>query len=130
MMLWNPPAADRSIRIGVLLDLTPEPNFHHVSGLWKLPRVAIQQPFVGLFYLPAVAKLLLEDSELVSDSITDGGNVQRCQGVEKAGCQPAKAPVAQPWFDIERNEFIEIQVVRRQGLTGKLSRVRVEHVLR
>ena len=50
-----------SVDVGVILSVAPEPHVDHVVGLGELPRVAMQDPLVGLLHLPAILERLLED---------------------------------------------------------------------
>jgi len=60
-----------------------------------LPRVAEPEPAVGPLRLPAADDLLVEDAELVPDSVADGGIVERRQRVHEAGREAPQAAVAE-----------------------------------
>jgi hypothetical protein len=59
------------------------------------PGVAPLQPFVGDFHLPAVHDLLVENAELVAQSVAHGRDLEGGQGIEVAGRQAAQAAVSQ-----------------------------------
>ena len=83
----------------------------HVVGdlrLGDLPRIAVAQPLVGDFDLPAVADLLVEDAELVADAVADRRTLQRRQRIEIAGGEPSETAVAQARFLLARQNDVEI----------------------
>ena len=53
------------------------------------------QPLFGNFHLISVDDFLIENTEIVPDAITDGGQFERCHGIEKACRQTAETAVAQ-----------------------------------
>ena len=57
--------------IGIRLGVTAQ--LDHLSEVWtsEFPDLSKSQPFVGDFDLPAVFDLLIEDTELVANSIAD-----------------------------------------------------------
>ena len=63
-----------------------------------LPRIPEAQPLVRKLDLPAVTNRLIEDAELVADSVADGRNVERCQRVHVAGRQTAEPTVSKTGF--------------------------------
>jgi len=46
-------------------------DFNHIVGLRKFPGIAVKQPIIGAFNLPAVLKGLVENTVLVADAITN-----------------------------------------------------------
>ena len=60
-----------------------------------LPRVAVPEPVVRLLELEAVLYLLSEDSVVVSDSITEGGDLQSGHGVKETCSESAEASVSE-----------------------------------
>lgn len=62
--------------IGPCFRVTTE--FHVVSNFrpHDFPGISKAQPFIGDLHLPAVADRLVEDSELITDAIADGGHFQ------------------------------------------------------
>jgi hypothetical protein len=78
--------------LGIAAELDLESDVRTVNQ----PGASGTQPLVGQFDLPAIADRLREDAELVADAITDGGNLERRQGIEITRGQAPEAAVAQP----------------------------------
>ena len=91
----------------VLAVAAPVDPVTHI-GLDNLPRVAVDQPVVGLLDLPAVTNLLIENAELIADAIADGVMFQRGERVQIAGRQPAQTAVAQPGLLLAGQNFAEV----------------------
>jgi len=81
-------------------------------GADDLPGVALLQPLVGDFHLPAVADLLVEDAELVADAVADGRDFERGERIQIAGRQPTEAAVAQARLLFEREQRVEVLAER------------------
>lgn len=75
-----------------------ELHIESVFPTYDLPRVAEAQPLVRHLDLPTVTNHLIEDAELVTDTVAHGGNVERCQRVHVTRRQAAEAAIAQPGF--------------------------------
>ena len=77
-----------------------EVNLANVLGHQDFPHVAVGQPDVRQFHLLAIHDFLAKQPILIADGAPHGGNVQTGQAVQKTGCQPAKAAVAQRGFGL------------------------------
>ena len=128
--LRQPAFAEGAVVVRVVLRAAAKPNLDHVIGLGKLPRISVQQPLVRLLDLPAVLERLLKDAEFVANPIADGRDVQRGEGIEKAGCQPAQTAVAQPGFHVEFQQLLQTHPTAVQCPPYQFLRPGVEHVLR
>ena len=78
-------------------------------GTVNLPGVPHGEPLVGDLLLPAVADLLVEDAEFIADSVADGGNPERGQGIEETGRQPPEAAVAEPRLLLVVEEGFQVE---------------------
>src|SRR5208283_4087169 len=78
---------------------------------WPLPSPGISQPkpLIGRLHLPAIADFLIEDAVLVADAVTDGGNIERSQGIHETGGQAAQAAVAQSRLLLLLNQGLQVQ---------------------
>ena len=64
-------------------------------GARKFPRITRAQPVVRRFHLLAVDDLLAEHAVLVANAVAEAGDAERRHRIEEAGCQTAKAAVAE-----------------------------------
>ncbi len=96
--------------------------------LFDLPRVAVDQPVVGLLDLPAVANLLVEDAELIADAIADGVVFQRGERVQITRSQPAQTAVAQPGLLLAGQDFAEVLAESPERRAGLVFDTEIEQV--
>ena len=80
-----------------------------------LPGVALLQPLVGDFHLPAVADLLVEDAELVADAVADRRHLERRERIQVAGGEPAEPAVAEARLFFQREQRVEVLAERLHG---------------
>ena len=78
-------------------------------GPRDLPGIAVAQPLVGLFDLPAVDDLLLEDAELVADAVTQRRHLERRQRIDETRREPAETAVAQARLVFVGQQLLEIE---------------------
>ncbi len=97
--------------------------------LGDLPRIAVAQPLVGDFHLPSVAKLLVEDAELVADAVANSRNPQRGQRIQVASGQAAEAAVAQTRLLLACQQDIEVLPERAHRLARRLLEIEIEEVV-
>jgi hypothetical protein len=55
--------------------MAAELHVEHGMGTGHLPGIALLQPFVSYFDLPAVTDVLIENAELIPEPVTDRGNL-------------------------------------------------------
>ena len=93
------------VALGVAADLDVE------TDLWPadLPRVAVMQPVVRDFDLPAIDDGLVENTMFIADAVADRRDFERRQRVHEAGRQPAEATVAQPRLLFLGQYLVEIE---------------------
>jgi hypothetical protein len=85
-----------------------------LDGLRKLvaldfPREAFPQPGIGFFDLVAIVDALVEHAVVVTDAVADDGQRQRCAAIEKAGCQPSEAAIAQAGVPLAVEYVFQVQ---------------------
>src|ERR1700681_1338166 len=61
----------------------------------EFPGVAVAQPFVGIFVLPALRDDLAEQAEIVADAVADRRDRQCSHALHEAGRQPAEPTIAE-----------------------------------
>ena len=81
----QPAHAHAPVRARVELGVPAEAHVPADLGPHDLPGVALLEPLVRGLDLPTVADLLVEDPELVADSVADGRNLERRERIEIAG---------------------------------------------
>ena len=65
----QPAHAEAAILIGIFFGVTAKADFNPVIGLGKFPGVAVIQPVIRAFYLPAIFERLLENAKLIMDAV-------------------------------------------------------------
>jgi hypothetical protein len=88
----------------------------------------VAQPLVGHFHLPAVLEDLIEDTELVPDTVSERRIAKRSQRIEVAGGQPAESAVAEPRLFLEPHELLQIQTEFCHRLACVLGDPEVEQI--
>ena len=108
------------------------PELHAISDLraWDLPWIAVAQPLVCDFLLPAVADDLVEDAELIADTVADGRNLDRRERIHVTRRESPEPAVAQTWLFLLRKDLVEIVAEPAQGLAGLIDDAEVEQVVR
>jgi len=82
--IGNPSHALASFGVGPLLGSAAERHIERQLGSHNLPGVAVAEPFVGDFHLPAVADDLIEYAELVADAVSDSRYLDRGERIQVA----------------------------------------------
>ena len=102
---------------------------HHVTelGTHELPRVAVDQPVVGLFNLAAVHNTLTEHAVLVANPISNARQPYGRDGIEKTGRQPSQATIAKRSIGLDFNQGVEISTQLLTGLLAGVIHVGGEH---
>ena len=84
----NPALAETAIGIDIALAVATKAHGNGRFGVGNFPGVAVLQPFIGNFYLPAIADLLVENAKLVANAVANGGNLQTGHRLHIASRQP------------------------------------------
>ncbi len=82
----------------------------------ELPRVAVRQPVLGVFLLPAILHRLSEQAVVVADPVAVGGHREGRHAFHEAGCEPAEAAVAERRIGLDGAQHVEIDTEAGQGL--------------
>ena len=128
--LGNPAHAKAALFVGERLGASAE---LHVVGDFRprdFPRVAVPQPLVGDFALPAIADGLIEDAELVADAIADGRHFDRRERVHVTRREPAQPAIAEARLLLLRNNLVEIMAEPAHRFAGGFRDAEVEQVVR
>ena len=100
------------LRVGVPLAVAAELDVERDLRPHELPGVSTLEPLVGDLHLPAVLDRLIEDAELISDTVTNGRHLESRQRIEEAGGEPSKAAVPEAGLLFVRHQFFEIHTER------------------
>ena len=77
------------------MDVAEEADGVDDVGSLDLPGVSVLEPVVGHFNLFAVLDHLLEDTVIVADTVSPGGDLKRGQTVEETSGETAETTVAE-----------------------------------
>ena len=66
-----------------------------VFGTHELPRIAVDEPVLGRFLLPAAADDLAEEAIVVANAVAVRGDGQRRHAVHETGGEPTEAAIAE-----------------------------------
>ena len=86
-------------------------------GALEFPGIAVRQPVLGHFLLPAAADDLPEQAVVVADAVAVGGDGQRRHAVHEAGGETAEAAVAERGvrFDLAQGGEVDAELRERGG---------------
>ena len=91
------------------------------------PRVLIGQPVVRTLDLATlVIEFLAEDAVLVLDAVAEGGNAERGERIDEAGCETAETAVAQARFVFRVDHCLRVEAEAAHGLFELRGEARVE----
>src|SRR5438093_2626499 len=83
-----------------------------------LPRITQLHPIVRLLHLITVNDSLVEDPEVVAESVTDGGKIQCCHRIEKARGEAAQSSIAEAGVNFVVPKRLPIEAYcRHRGTT-------------
>lgn len=94
-----------------------------------LPRIAQLQPFIRLLHLIAVHDLLVEDAEVVAETIADRRQAQRGHGIEKTGGQTTQAAIAEARVHFTVSQGLIVQAQFRHGVAAATFQLQVDDVI-
>ncbi len=115
--------------IAVVLDASIDRDVLAVLRASYLPGVTVLTPGVGVLDLLAVFKILLEDAELVIDTVAHCRVLQRCQRVEETGRQAPKPAVAQAHVDLFVKDICRVLTQLPQCLLDLIVDLHADHVI-
>ena len=103
-------------------------NLYGLVRLPELPGKAVTQPVIRNLYLLVVDDLLLKEAVLVTDTATMSRQAQRSHGIHEAGCQTAKAAVAETCIRLLGIEIIQIKIQLLQHSLQSILQIKVNQV--
>jgi hypothetical protein len=79
--------------------------------------------------LPAIADRLRENAELVANAITNGGNFERCQGVQVTRGQASETAVAEAGLLLLIEQHFQIEAEFPHRLLGVVEDAEIDQVV-
>ena len=98
-----------------------------VFGAVEFPRIAVDEPVLGRFLLPAAADDLAEQAVVVADAIAMRGDGQRRHAVHEAGGETAEAAVAERGVGLDPAQVREIDAELVERLRHRLGDAEIGH---
>ena len=88
-----------------------------VFGADEFPRIAVDEPVLRRFLLPAAADDLAEEAIIVTDAIAMGGDGERRHAVHETGREAAEAAIAERGVGLDPAQIREVdaEFVERFG---------------
>ena len=109
--------------------MTFELDIERKLGVWDFPRIAVLQPFIGLLNLITIFDVLLEDAEIVAQSIADPGQVQGGDRIQKTCCEPAEAAIAEASIDLVFPQVLPIEPLLKHGRAADLLHLKIDDIV-
>ena len=115
----------------LVMGLYPATELHFLLKLCttKLERVAVSQPVIRHLTLIAVLDLLLEHAVLVADATATCPVVERCEGIQEAGCETTETTVSECPVRLGLLECVEIQSQLLDGLLQLLMAGQIQDIV-
>ena len=112
-----------------MLDMAAEMDVVDHFGPLEFPGVAVAEPFVRIFLLPAMRHDLAEQAEIVADAVADRGDRQRRHALHEAGGEPAEAAIAERRVRLAFAQFVQVDAeIAERGLEHRQQAHIVERV--
>lgn len=109
MITRHPTRAGLIVLVAVMLGVPAQHDLNRPFGALDLPGIAETQPLVGLFHLPAVDDVLIEDAELIANPVAQRRDLQGSHGIEKTGRETPQTAIAEAGFFFLTQQFQKIQ---------------------
>ena len=97
--------------VPVFLEIALEVNIDSELGLRNEPYRTAREPVVGELSLPAIFKLLLEDTVLIADRVSHCREAGCSKTVEVACCKTAETAVSEACIRLVLVNLIEVYIV-------------------
>ncbi|MNC08006.1 hypothetical protein D3C75_555770 [compost metagenome] len=110
-------------------NMSPEPDFHLFVFPAHFPHIIILQPIVRQFHLVTVHNLLLKQAVFVADAAAMPRILQGSQGIQEAGCQPAKAAIAKPCIRFFLLHLPQIESKLRKAIAHNLKHTHIQQII-
>ena len=103
--------------------MSTETNLYRTAWLSKLPGKTILKPVIRNLYLVAIKNFLLKQTVLITDGAAMTWKTQRCNRVNKAGCQTTETTIAKACIWLLWLEVSQFKAQLRHILEHSLQRV-------
>ncbi len=113
--------------IGRRLDVAAEPDRIVDLGALEFPRIAVAQPILGNFLLPAVADDLPEQAVIIPNAVAVRCDRKRRHAVHEAGGEASEAAIAERGVGFDAPQRIEIDAELAQRLGHRLDDAEIGH---
>ncbi len=127
MLVRMPLLALGPVGIGHRLDMAAEPDLIGALAPLEFPGIAVGEPFLGQFDLPAFAHLLPEQPVHIADAVAIGRDLERGHGFEEARRKPSEAAIAQRRVGLEVDEVPEVDIEVLERLLHRLHEPDIAH---
>ena len=87
------------------------------------------QPFIRLLNLIAIFDVLLENPEIVAQSIADRGKIQGGDRVQKTCCEPAEAAIAEASIDLVFPQVFPIEPLLKHGRAAGVFHLQIDDIV-
>ena len=111
------------------LDMTSELDLEREFRMRDFPWIAVLQPFIGLLDLVAIFDVLLENPEIVAQSIADPGKIQGGDRIQKTCCEPAQAAIAEASIDLVFPQVLPIEPHLPQGRAAGVLHLQIDDIV-
>ena len=105
-----------AVLVGDRFDRAAEADLEGAFAPLELPGIAVIEPGLRQFDLPAVMDLLAEHAVDVADAIAMRRDVDGRHAFHEAGGEPAEAAIAERRVRLQRGDEVEVDAERRQRL--------------
>ena len=109
-------ALEAAVLGGDRFDRAAEADLEGALAALELPRIAVVEPGLGQFDLPAVGDLLAEHAVDVADAVAVRRHVDGRHALHEAGGEPPEAAIAERGVRLERGDHVDVDAERRQRL--------------
>ena len=94
-------------------------------GTREFPRIAVREPILRQFLLPAVLQALLKQAVLIANAVAIGRNAERRHAVHEARSQPAQPAIAERGIGLHQAQAVQIDAQVRQRAPGWLYQAQI-----
>ena len=117
-----------SVFAGTHVSFPAKPDIHGLIRFFYFPRESVAKPGIRQFHLLPVDNSLIKQPVLVTDTASVSRQAQGRHGINKAGCQPAQATVAQTGIRFFRKNFLQVKPHILQPAAADIFRIAVQQV--
>jgi hypothetical protein len=111
--------------VPVIVSTAAEADFVGAFAALEFPGIAVFQPGLGQFDLPAVMDFLAEQAVGVTDAVAIGRNVDGRHAFHEAGGEPAETAIAECRVGLEPGDDVELDAERGQRLAHRVHQAEI-----